>query len=275
MSSSSSTLSPSQSLYIAGGAVLGVGVGIGISLFSSEDMRRAFHHLKNLNKPAKYKLHVYDHCPFCIRTELALGWLGIDYQRIVYGYGDMEGPKVLTGKKMLPVLEFVDESGSTTFMPESLDIVHYLDLLEGPKNSLFPPKAREDVDDWLERFCAALSILSRPRIIQMPVKDWANESDIAYARQKYEGKGFDYADALQKTDEYIAKVNTLLEEFEGLVFSSSSLSRYGKSMDDIYVLPHLRTLTCVKGIKWPSKTLCYLKRSFYSSKADLYLKHAC
>lgn len=28
----------------------------------------------------------YDHCPFCIRVELLLGWKGISYDRVVYGY---------------------------------------------------------------------------------------------------------------------------------------------------------------------------------------------
>ena len=36
-------------------------------------------------------LHLYDHCPFCIRVELVLGWKGIPYERRVYGYGDTLG----------------------------------------------------------------------------------------------------------------------------------------------------------------------------------------
>ena len=35
-------------------------------------------------------LSVYDHCPYCIRVELVLGWLGLNYERVVYGYGDMQ-----------------------------------------------------------------------------------------------------------------------------------------------------------------------------------------
>ena len=62
----------------------------------------------------KYTLHVYDHCPFCIRVELLCGIFGINYDRVVYGYGEGapaekhgygDGPVKLTGKKMLPVLE--------------------------------------------------------------------------------------------------------------------------------------------------------------------------
>ena len=57
-------------------------------------------------------LHLYDHCPFCIRVELVLGWKGIPYERRVYGYGDTLGSTkgkyyggtTLTGSKQLPVL---------------------------------------------------------------------------------------------------------------------------------------------------------------------------
>ena len=45
-------------------------------------------------------LHLYDHCPFCIRVDLALGWANVNYQRKLYGYGDIEGPKALTGEKV-------------------------------------------------------------------------------------------------------------------------------------------------------------------------------
>ena len=32
-------------------------------------------------------LHCYDHCPFCVRVYLALGWKRIPYETKVYGYG--------------------------------------------------------------------------------------------------------------------------------------------------------------------------------------------
>ena len=37
----------------------------------------------------KLTVHVYDHCPYCIRVMLALGWKGIDHDIRVYGYGDI------------------------------------------------------------------------------------------------------------------------------------------------------------------------------------------
>ena len=76
--------------------------------------------------PTRAVLHLYDHCPFCNRVELVLGWAGIKYERKVYGYGDMDGPKAIhpLQKKELPVLEL---SGEPTLcvMPESGDIIEW------------------------------------------------------------------------------------------------------------------------------------------------------
>ena len=38
-------------------------------------------------KYPKFTLHCYDHCPYCVRVRLTLGWKGIPYETKVYGYG--------------------------------------------------------------------------------------------------------------------------------------------------------------------------------------------
>jgi len=62
------------------------------------------------------QLHIYDHCPFCMRARFVLGWLQVPHTSMVYGYGAGadpakcdgrgygEGPLGLVGKKALPVL---------------------------------------------------------------------------------------------------------------------------------------------------------------------------
>lgn len=67
------------------------------------------------------KAHIYDHCPYCTRVELVLGWHGLPYERVVYGYADVQGPTALTGKKLLPVITF-DEAGEKV-MGESVEII--------------------------------------------------------------------------------------------------------------------------------------------------------
>jgi glutaredoxin 2 len=65
------------------------------------------------------KLYHYVHCPFCVRVRLGFGYLGIQYESIVTAYDDEKTPIKLTGKKMLPIVEYDD--GKT--QNESLDIL--------------------------------------------------------------------------------------------------------------------------------------------------------
>jgi len=91
------------------------GIGLALGLFASRAISVASASA-GTRAPAALTLHLYDHCPFCIRIELILCRLNIPYDRVVYGYGqgagadrkgydESGGPVALTGKKMLPVLE--------------------------------------------------------------------------------------------------------------------------------------------------------------------------
>ena len=76
----------------------------------------------SLRAASALKVHLYDHCPYCTRVELVLGWHGRPYERVVYGYADVQGPTALTGKKVLPVITWRDEDVEHT-LGESLDII--------------------------------------------------------------------------------------------------------------------------------------------------------
>jgi len=214
-------------------------------------------------------LHCYDHCPYCIRIELTLAFLGVPYTREVYGYGDIEGPKKLKGKKELPVLEHMGHKTN-----ESLDIIDMLDT-NTPHRSIPPKTKRLDLDEWLKEATEIRRDLTRPRIIKMPVKDWADIEDTRYAKKKYEKKGFNYSDAMARSGDLIVKMNKLLEKFnDKLLYDEHSVNEFGFGMDDILVIPDIRTLTCVKGLKWPVKLRKYLENAFEDVEAELYFKHA-
>jgi len=233
----------------------------------------------------KYTLHVYDHCPFCIRVELLCGIFGINYDRVVYGYGEGapaekhgygDGPVKLTGKKMLPVLEGPDvpkPSNNMVGMPESLDICSYLIA----HHKLNVPCATGRLDKWKQRFNPVKSKLSRPRIIKVPVKDWEKEEDVAYAKQKYEGNGFNYEAALAETPTLLDEMNKLLLELDGLLDGDESIYSWGLSMEDITLLPDMKTLTVVDGIVWPPKVRKWIDVAYgkCASQMELYDNYKC
>jgi len=75
------------------------------------------------------KLFVYDHCPFCVRARMIFGLKNISFELVMLASDDSETPTKMVGQKMLPILQ--KEDGS--YMPESLDIVSYIDNNYGGK----------------------------------------------------------------------------------------------------------------------------------------------
>ena len=239
------------------------------------------------------RLHVYDHCPFCIRVELVLGWHKVPYERAVYGYGDRlgdaskkencyDGGVVLTGKKSLPVLERVGPDGSRDWLKaESLDIIAWvLAQREDGNGPAFPERSgREDLKEYFRsqgRFKIVQRILSRPRNLkQTHLTDWAREEDRAYAKAKYEGGGFDYAAAAEADAAGKTEMAALLKEADGaLLGSDTSLYASGTlGFDDLLYLPELRTLSVVKGLVWPERLRNYVVAAFEKAGVGTYFDH--
>lgn len=240
---------------------------------------------------------MYDHCPFCVRTELALGWLRVPYERIVYnygqgadpkqcggnGYGPGEGPVTLTGKKMLPVLEGqgVPAPEGMKGLPESLEICSYVVASVQAEKGIAPATGRGDIDAWLKRFGPVCGRLLKPRLPKIPVKDWEDPRDAAYARWKYVSKqGFDYAAAEAATPELLKEMAALLRELVPLLRGKTEegvpcMNVWGLSMDDVLVLPNLRNLTCVSGIDWPMEVRAYVEKACGKAGVALYTAYAC
>merc|ERR1719424_2083214 len=86
--------------------------------------------------PHDFRLHLYDHCPFCTRVELVLGWRGIRYDRSVYGYSDVAGPSALLGQKMLPVIAWSDAADKPHLLQESRDIIEALEAMGEPRDRI-------------------------------------------------------------------------------------------------------------------------------------------
>jgi glutaredoxin 2 len=208
--------------------------------------------------PANLTLHVYDHCPYCIRVELFLAWNSIKYNRVVYGYGDKEGPTKLIGKKQLPVLtgDGAPYPPGMNGMPESLDMINWLSReFHLP---ILPGSGRKDYVDWQKKAKNVIAGLMRPRLLQMPFRDFALPEDIEYATAKWAKKGFNVEKSLADTPKLLVEMEGLLRELEPMVQGPVSLNREGLGMDDLFLLPDLRRLTVVRDLKWPPRLRQYV-----------------
>jgi len=74
-------------------------------------------------------LYYYDTCPFCIRVLRAASRLGVDLElRNIFQdrqhYADLAAAR---GRTTVPVLRYTDDDGKDIWMPESADIIRFLE----------------------------------------------------------------------------------------------------------------------------------------------------
>ncbi len=73
-------------------------------------------------------LYQYQSCPYCRRVRMAIDQLGIEIEMrdtlLNSGYGDEV--VAATGRRTVPILQIRDVDGGIRWLPESSDIIAYL-----------------------------------------------------------------------------------------------------------------------------------------------------
>lgn len=172
-------------------------------------------------------LYHYVHCPFCVRVRMALGYLGQEYISRVLPYNDEKTPVDLTGLKMLPIFKFEGKKP----MNESLDIIKALDEENKLKNEL---SHNNELNDLLDAIGSSVHSLCMPYWIYTPE---FNETSREYFQTKKEKKRGPFYKLIQNKDEYLRKLETILNNIE------SDLNPFYKSdsftIKDIMMASHL------------------------------------
>ncbi|HEH9770732.1 TPA: GrxB family glutaredoxin [Pasteurella multocida] len=213
------------------------------------------------------ELYVYDHCPYCVRAMMIFGLKNIPFKKHVLLNDDEETPIRLVGKKMVPIL--VKEDG--TAMPESLDIVKYIDAHYG--EAILQTAVRPEIEALLAEITSYSNYLLMPRFVKLDLAEFATQSAIDYFTQKKTDYVGDFTQHFNNTPTYLARLTQDLEKLSALVMGETSLNQH-LSFEDILVFPLLRNLTCVKGLRFPARLEKYIKRLSELSKVELYTSQA-
>ncbi|HDR1020852.1 TPA: GrxB family glutaredoxin [Pasteurella multocida] len=213
------------------------------------------------------KLYVFDHCPYCVRAMMIFGLKNLPVEFQILLNDDETTPVSLVGKKVVPIL--VKEDG--TAMPESLDIVHYVDQHYG--EPVLKGEVRPEVQAILSEITTYSNYLLMPRFIKLDVPEFATQSAVDYFTKKKTEYVGDFAMHWEKTNEYLDRLHSDLAKLEPLVLGEGSLNTE-LSLEDILVFPTLRNLTCVKGLKFPEKLGRYVNKMSELSKVKLYTQQA-
>lgn len=198
------------------------------------------------------KLFVYDHCPYCVRVRMPFGMKNLPLELIVLANADEETPISMVGAKLCPILEKADGS----FMGESLDIVDYVDNIDG--KPIFAPSAnRAELKQWIDDTAMVFRQLLFPRWVQAPIGEFERELDREYFTKKKEATIGPFSEALANSAQYISELETALLTLEPLIHSEMSVNET-LSIDDIDLFGRLRGITLIKGLNIPAKIRSYI-----------------
>lgn len=213
------------------------------------------------------KLYIYDHCPFCVRARMIFGLKNLPVENVVLPNDDEATPIGLIGKKAVPIL--VLDNGDA--MPESLDIVRYVDGLDG--QLVLTGAQREEIAAWLESIGDYQNRLVMPRFVKIGLPEFATQSAIDYFVHKKTDYIGSFEQNLADSPTHIERLNRDLSELDKLLADGKGCNGEW-SLDDILLFPILRNLTIVRGVVFPERVLRYLNDVSAASGVDLYFDRA-
>ena len=185
------------------------------------------------------KLYIYDHCPYCLKARMIFGLKNIPVELHVLLNDDAETPTRMVGQKQVPILQKDD----SRYMPESMDIVHYVDKLDG--KPLLTGKRSPAIEEGL-----------LPRFAKSAFAEFSTPAARKYFVDKKEASAGNFADLLAHSDGLIKNISDDLRALDKLIVKPNAVN--GElSEDDIQLFPLLRNLTLVAGINWPSRVADY------------------
>ncbi|MFT0211986.1 glutaredoxin 2 [Pseudomonas sp. F1_0610] len=210
------------------------------------------------------KLYLYDHCPFCVKARMIFGLTETVVDEVYLLNDDEQTPIRMIGAKMLPILQKDD----ATFMPESMDIVRYIDQLTG-RQSIFRRPSQAVIAEWVSTAFKLTHPLVMPRTIQYTnFPEFATQGAKDYFQQNKEKMIGSFAQAWQQTPELIQQLMPHLEQLEKLIQSPDAIHGE-RSEDDLHVFAVLRCLSLTKGITYPAKVSAFMQRLSVLSKVPL------
>lgn len=196
------------------------------------------------------KLYIYDHCPFCLKARMIFGLKNLPVELVTLLNDDEATPTRMIGKKMAPILQKDD----SRYLPESMDIVHYVDKLDG--HPLLTGKQNPAIEEWLRKVNSYVNRLLIPRFAKGAFDEFATPEARAWFVEKKEAAIGSFDEHLAHSAGLVKKISDDLRALDKLIVKSNAVN--GElSEDDIHLFPLLRNLTLVAGITWPTRVADY------------------
>ena len=193
------------------------------------------------------RLYLFEHCSICFRVRMAAALKRLHLQETVVFEDDSDTMTRLVGKRVVPIL--VKDDGQP--MLESMDMVGYVDGLGDP---VLTGPERSEIAACADTIVAKTVPLTWPRYPLLGLPEFGTVAALDhYVVRKRKQLG-DLVELRAKTREHI----DALTPDDRLI--ESPLAVNGKlSLDDIRILPLLRSAAVVKGLRFPQKVREYFE----------------
>jgi glutaredoxin 2 len=197
------------------------------------------------------RLYLFEHCSICFRVRMAAALKGLHLQETVVLEDDSATMIGLVGKRRVPIL--VKDDGKP--MLESMDMVAYIDSLGAP--ALVGPQ-RSEIAAWAGTTADKTAPLTWPRYPLLGLPEFATiAAHDHYMVRKRKSLG-DLVELRAKTRDHIDALMPELEKLDDLIERPTAVNGT-LSLDDIRVLPLLRSAAVVKGLRFPQKVRGYFE----------------
>jgi glutaredoxin 2 len=197
------------------------------------------------------RLYLFEHCSICFRVRTAAALKRLHLQETVLLEDDSETMIKLVGKRVVPILV----KGDGQPMLESMDMVAHIDSIGEP--ILVGPQ-RSELAAWASATADKTAPLTWPRYALLGLPEFrtiAAHDHFIVRKQKQLG---DLVELRARTHELVDALMPHLEKLDRVIESPGALN--GKlSLDDIRILPLLRSAAVVKGLRFPQKVRDYFE----------------
>jgi glutaredoxin 2 len=201
------------------------------------------------------RIYMFEHCSLCFRVRMTAALKRLHLQEVPVLDDDSDTMVGLVGKRVIPIL--VKDDGEP--MLESMDMVKYVENLGDP---ILTGPERPEVATWADQVVPKTAPLTMPRYPLLGLPEFGTVAALDHYNLRKRKAFGDFVELRAVTRRYISDLMPSLEELDRLV--ESPLAVNGTlSLDDIRVLPLLRSVAVVKGLRFPRKV-----RDYFESMMD-------
>jgi glutaredoxin 2 len=197
------------------------------------------------------RLYLFEHCSLCFRVRMTAALKRVHLQETVVLDDDTATMVGLVGRRQVPIL--IRDDGQP--MLESMDMVRYVDARGAP---LLTGPERDEIAGWADRFAGKAAPLTWPRYPLLGLPEFATiAAHDHYVVRKRKAIG-DLVELRAATRRLVDELAPELDELGRLIARPDAVNGT-LSLDDVRVLPLLRSAAVVKALRFPGKVRDYFE----------------